>query len=302
MKIVSRIITTVTLITLAFLLQTSRGGEKADKLKEAVAKTVVTQEMLRTLTYDQVPEEWRTRAEDKVRSNITMKVFWRGKDKVLEVFWRKDWTGARSNMFCATVYDGQQRIGKVVGLPEETCFTQPEAARLPYSMLPIIKHEGRVSLMFRNDRGYLQVIEVKGRGTSLMDDIEYTRMAVGTAQLLPPLWEAINELRTQPTEEPHAKQSAPDELATELERNRVARKARLDAGRIVCIDNLRQLDAAKYQWALERHKTRSDTPSPTELQEYLPGKTMVVCPDGGTYSLGQGEAIPTCTIDGHKLE
>jgi hypothetical protein len=190
------------LLTLALAPQTSGGGEKAEKFKEAVAKAAVTQEMLSTLTYDQVPDKWRTKVEDKSRDNLTIKGFWRGKEKVLQVLWRKDWTGARSNMFSATVYDGQTQIGKINGLPAEAVITQPKKARDAYNMTTSIKDDGRVLVMLSNDSGYLQVIEVKGRETRPIDDIEYTRMAVGVGQLLPPLWDAIDELRAQPQEEP----------------------------------------------------------------------------------------------------
>ena len=193
------------LLTFALAPQTSGGSEKAEKFKDAVAKAVVTREMLSTLTYDEVPDQWRTKVEDKSRENLTIKVFWRGKDKVLEVLWGKDWTGVRSNMFSATVYDGQTKIGKILGLPGETSTSQPEEARIPYSMATTIKDDGRVSVMFNNKRGYLQVIEVKGRETRLIDDVEYTKMAVGIGQIIPPLWEAIGELRTQPKEEPRTR-------------------------------------------------------------------------------------------------
>jgi hypothetical protein len=193
------------LLTLALAPQTSGGGEKAEKFKDAVARAAVTREMLSTLTYDEVPGQWRTKVEDKSRENLAIKVFWRGQDKVLEVLWRRDWTGTRSNMFSATVYHGQTKVGKIFGLPGETSASQPQEARGSYSMTTTIKDDGRVSVMFSNNRGYLQVIEVKGRKTRLMDDIEYTKMVVGVGQIIPPLWEAIGELRTQPKEEPRSR-------------------------------------------------------------------------------------------------
>ena len=36
-----------------------------------------------------------------------------------------------------------------------------------------------------------------------------------------------------------------------------------------CINNLRQIDAAKQQWALENGKKSSDSPQSTDLQLYL---------------------------------
>jgi len=83
--------------------------------------------------------------------------------------------------------------------------TAPHRPHPLYRLRTTIKDDGRVSVMFNNNRGYLQVIEVKGRQTRLMDDIEYTKMAVGIGQIIPPLWEAIGELRTQPKEEPRTR-------------------------------------------------------------------------------------------------
>ncbi len=36
-----------------------------------------------------------------------------------------------------------------------------------------------------------------------------------------------------------------------------------------CINNLRQIDGAKQQWALENGRRSSDTPTDTDLQPYL---------------------------------
>lgn len=46
-------------------------------------------------------------------------------------------------------------------------------------------------------------------------------------------------------------------------------KARKSAQTNACINNLRQIDGAKQQWALEKGKGSGDTPAPADLQEYL---------------------------------
>jgi chromosome segregation ATPase len=71
-----------------------------------------------------------------------------------------------------------------------------------------------------------------------------------------------------------------------------------------CINNLRLIDAAKQQWALEQRKQSTDTPAATDLQPYLgrgPNGEMPVCPDGGTYTFGTVGEKPTCTVAGHVL-
>ena len=46
-------------------------------------------------------------------------------------------------------------------------------------------------------------------------------------------------------------------------------KARETAQKNACINNLRQIDGAKQQWALENGKVTSDTPASTDLQGYM---------------------------------
>jgi hypothetical protein len=67
----------------------------------------------------------------------------------------------------------------------------------------------------------------------------------------------------------------------------------------VCINYMRQIDAAKQQWALQNGKTADAMPTPAELVNYLPNKTMPVCPGGGTYSLNAVNAKTSCNIAGH---
>lgn len=69
----------------------------------------------------------------------------------------------------------------------------------------------------------------------------------------------------------------------------------------ICIANLRQLDGATQQWALENRKQAN---SPVTLQDILPylrDKSAIKCPAGGAYNLSTVSAVPTCTIPGHVL-
>jgi len=62
--------------------------------------------------------------------------------------------------------------------------------------------------------------------------------------------------------------------------------ARLTSQMNACIENLRQIDAAKQQWALEQHGTTTSTPSALELQPYL-----------GHGSAGE---LPICPADSQR--
>ena len=71
--------------------------------------------------------------------------------------------------------------------------------------------------------------------------------------------------------------------------------------RNTCINNLRQLDGAKQQWALEKNKPADAVPKVEDLLPYLKDGIFPACPDGGSYFINSVEAVPTCTIQGHAL-
>jgi hypothetical protein len=73
------------------------------------------------------------------------------------------------------------------------------------------------------------------------------------------------------------------------------------AQRNTCINNLRQIDAAKQQWWLVNNKTDVDVPTAQDLQPYLKGGVLPVCPSGGTYTIGAVGVPPTCSTPGHVL-
>jgi hypothetical protein len=68
-----------------------------------------------------------------------------------------------------------------------------------------------------------------------------------------------------------------------------------------CINNLRQIESAKQQWALENGKTANDVPSWDDIRPYI-GRgekgEMPQCPQGGSYILGRIGESPKCSIGG----
>jgi len=71
-----------------------------------------------------------------------------------------------------------------------------------------------------------------------------------------------------------------------------------------CINNLRLIDAAIQQWALENNKTNSDSPTWEDIKKYLArgGSEIPKCPLGGTYKMGTVLDRPTCSYPGHVLQ
>ena len=76
-------------------------------------------------------------------------------------------------------------------------------------------------------------------------------------------------------------------------------KARHTAQMNACINNLRLIDGAKMQWALENKKPDEAVPTSTELSTYL--KASVQCPAGGVYTYHAAGEKPTCSIADHRL-
>jgi hypothetical protein len=71
-----------------------------------------------------------------------------------------------------------------------------------------------------------------------------------------------------------------------------------------CINQLRLIDAAKQQWAHDHNKTNGSV-SWGDILPYLSrdskSTNIPVCPKGGTYTLGNIEENPRCSIGGHTL-
>ena len=79
-------------------------------------------------------------------------------------------------------------------------------------------------------------------------------------------------------------------------------KARSTAQMNMCISNLRQIDGAKQQWALENKKQTTDTPTAQELDTYLHRSfTTLKCPAGGVYTINAVGEKPACSIPQHDL-
>ena len=78
-------------------------------------------------------------------------------------------------------------------------------------------------------------------------------------------------------------------------------KARATSQQNACINNLRQIDAAKNEWMLEKGKKTGDMPTADDIRVYLIHNQLPACPAGGTYTIGAVGESPACSVPGHKL-
>lgn len=76
-------------------------------------------------------------------------------------------------------------------------------------------------------------------------------------------------------------------------------RARTTSQEKACINNLRQIEASKEQWALENRKAQGTSIVTAEVNTYM--KRIPVCPSGGTYDYGLVGSNSYCDIPGHDL-
>ena len=80
-------------------------------------------------------------------------------------------------------------------------------------------------------------------------------------------------------------------------------RSRAEAQKNGCIENLRQIESGKQQWAMEKHADNTITPDEADIQPYLHGTALPACPAGSmgstfadTYIMGTAGEEPTCKI------
>ncbi len=69
-----------------------------------------------------------------------------------------------------------------------------------------------------------------------------------------------------------------------------------------CINNLRQIDAAMQQCALEHRLTVANVLTVDQIVPYLQGTNLPACPAGGSYTFGSLTNAPTCSIPSHNVQ
>jgi type II secretory pathway pseudopilin PulG len=80
-------------------------------------------------------------------------------------------------------------------------------------------------------------------------------------------------------------------------------KSRQRSSMTACINNLRQIDSAKSQWALETKQIA--TALPTDADLFGPGlyiKKKPECPSGGLYKVDAVNTPPSCDQPTHVLD
>ena len=73
-------------------------------------------------------------------------------------------------------------------------------------------------------------------------------------------------------------------------------KSRTTSQQNACLNNLRLIDGAKEQWAMDKNKGNAVIVATTEVNDYLKGGTMPDCPASGAYTYNTTGTNPSCNI------
>ena len=79
-------------------------------------------------------------------------------------------------------------------------------------------------------------------------------------------------------------------------------RARENSARTTCFFNQETIRVTTQQWALEKRKPDSATPTEDDLRRYFDGEKMPKCPNGGNYDLGIVAEYPSCSAHGSYVD
>jgi hypothetical protein len=145
-------------------------------------------------------------------------------------------------------------------------------------------------LRLRNEIGQL-----RGQNQQMTTQLQTAQAQAQGAQ------EQVQALRANPPPATAPNQADPAALAAFRARYGLSVTNSEQAQAMLCINNLRLIDAAKQQWALQNGKPRGALLTAANITPYLPSNTVPTCPSGGTYTLNPVGIAPLCSIPGHVL-
>ena len=189
----------------------------------------------------------------------------------------------QKNAAQAEARDARQQIKQLQAELEQSTNSSSEAQNAELARL---RSENQDLLRLRN-----AVRELTETNQQLVQQLKAARVLVQQQQEQLQAWQedAVAVQQAQRAAALAAQQQAQQQAQAEA------------AQRNACINNLRQIDAAKQQWALVNNKNDEAVPTAADLLPYLKGGVFPVCPSGGTYTINAVGLPPTCSVPGHAL-
>jgi chromosome segregation ATPase len=174
----------------------------------------------------------------------------------------------------------------------KTNLTQADSAELVR-----LRKDNEELLRLRNEARQLRV-EKQQLATQLQTAQRQVQSAQTQVQGVEAQYQA---LRARPAQQAPPAQLNPAAQAAFAARYGLAMTNAEQAIPVSCVNNLRMIDGAKQQWALEHQKQKGALLTAADLTPYLRGNVLPVCPSGGVYTLNPVGLAPICNIPGHAL-
>ncbi len=196
--------------------------------------------------------------------------------------------------------DGQKKDAELVVLREESQQLQKLRTEMEDTKNVRAQAESDELTRLRKDQEELrrlrnEVGQLRSEKQQLATQVQTAQAQVQGAQ------EQIQALRANPGPQAAPTQLDPALVAAFRARYGLTNQTPEQAQTAVCINNLRLLDGAKQQWALEKRKDRGAMPTSADLAPYLRSNVIPTCPAGGVYTLNPVYLAPLCNIPGHAI-
>jgi len=197
---------------------------------------------------------------------------------------------------------GQSKSAEIIALEEQVAELDGLRAELETlkqeqvsaSELERLRKNSRDALRLRNEIGQLrdQTAAIEQQAQRARVDAERAQAQALTAQ---------SEMQALSRQQAQAQEAS---AARTLEQQMFAARYGLTAEGLqlaqTCILQLRHIDGAKQQWALENGQPATVTPTVEQIAPYLRDGTLS-CPAAGSYLLRSVGEAPTCNRPGHLV-
>jgi predicted RNase H-like nuclease (RuvC/YqgF family) len=196
--------------------------------------------------------------------------------------------------------DSQKKEAELAALREESQQLQQLRAELEEAKTNQVQTESAELTRLRKDNEELlrlrnEVSQLRGDKQRLATQLQTAESQAQGAQA------QVQSLRANPAQPVSPGQVNPAAQAAFAARYGLAVTNSEQAVTAACINNLRLIDGAKQQWALENQKPRGALLTAADLMPYVKSNALPVCPAGGVYTINPVGIAPICNIPGHTL-
>ena len=189
--------------------------------------------------------------------------------------------------------NGQKKDAELAALREDS--QQLQKLRAEQDEAKTAQAQTENNELARLRREHDELLRLRNEARQLRTDKQQLSSQVQTAQAQ--AQRAQEQVQAQPPNAGQPGAPAPADAAAQG-----ASKARYEQMQLAaCINNLRMIDGAKQQWALEKQKAPGALMTAADLAPYFRSNTMPACPAGGIYTLNPVNVPPICNIPGHAL-